>query len=234
MIYSMASSSAIDAPRGMGFLFSRNRMNVATSRARCQAVLVGSPALFMPHCDTPEQIRLANGFCRFMELAETIAQRTPPSQNGDAVRWAWKKALPGPMAVHMENLSMRAIAGRRLRRDARPQATSARERGTGERRATGGGHHLPDRGRAADAQRPSLWTTLDLRLVVRGLVFMAGFVSASSTDIHDSLCAIACLVSPRRMAHPAMLRVVPRYVMKCPVFPASGGGSLTCSAISTG
>ncbi len=72
VIYSMTSSSVFDAPRGMGFLFSRNRMNVATSRARCLAVLVGSPTLFTPHCETPEQIRLANGFCRFMELAETL------------------------------------------------------------------------------------------------------------------------------------------------------------------
>jgi uncharacterized protein len=72
VIYSMSSSSASDAPRGMGFLFSRNRMNVATSRARCQVILVGSPDLFTPHCETPEHIRLANGFCRFMELAETI------------------------------------------------------------------------------------------------------------------------------------------------------------------
>ncbi|HQZ67253.1 MAG TPA: C-terminal helicase domain-containing protein, partial [Planctomycetaceae bacterium] len=74
VIYSMSSSSVFDAPRGMGFLFSRNRMNVATSRARCQVVLVGSPALFTPHCETPDHIRLANGFCRFMELAETITR----------------------------------------------------------------------------------------------------------------------------------------------------------------
>jgi len=72
VIYSMTSSSVFDAPRGMGFLFSRNRMNVATSRARCLAVLVGSPALFMPHCETPHQMRLANGFCRFVELADAI------------------------------------------------------------------------------------------------------------------------------------------------------------------
>ena len=72
VIYSMTSSSVLDAPRGMSFLFSRNRMNVATSRARCLAVLVGSPTLFMPHCETPEQMRLANGFCRFMELADQV------------------------------------------------------------------------------------------------------------------------------------------------------------------
>ena len=45
VIYSMTSSSADDAPRGMEFLFSQNRMNVATSRARCLVLLVGSPLL---------------------------------------------------------------------------------------------------------------------------------------------------------------------------------------------
>jgi predicted RecB family nuclease len=79
VIFSMTSSSVVDAPRGMGFLFSRNRMNVATSRARCLAVLVGSPTLFTPHCDTPQQIRLANGFCRFMELAQTV-RLTPAAE----------------------------------------------------------------------------------------------------------------------------------------------------------
>ena len=73
VIYSMASSSASDAPRGMGFLFSRNRMNVATSRARCLVLLVGSPQLFEPECSTPQQMRLANGFCRYLELAREIA-----------------------------------------------------------------------------------------------------------------------------------------------------------------
>ena len=68
VIYSMTSSSAGDAPRGMGFLFSRNRMNVATSRARCLVLLVGSPDLFEPDCSTPSQIKLANGFCRFLEM----------------------------------------------------------------------------------------------------------------------------------------------------------------------
>ena len=44
-IYSMASSSAEDAPRGMEFLYSLNRLNVATSRARCLTLVVASPAL---------------------------------------------------------------------------------------------------------------------------------------------------------------------------------------------
>ena len=42
-IYSMATSSHADAPRGMEFLYSLNRFNVATSRARCLSILVCSP-----------------------------------------------------------------------------------------------------------------------------------------------------------------------------------------------
>jgi uncharacterized protein len=69
VIYSMASSSPEDAPRGMDFLYSLHRLNVATSRARCACILVASPRLFQPDCRTPEQIRLANAFCRYVELA---------------------------------------------------------------------------------------------------------------------------------------------------------------------
>jgi len=69
VIYSMTSSSAEDAPRGMRFLYSPNRLNVATSRARCLAIVVASPRVFVPDCRTPEQMRLANAFCRFQELA---------------------------------------------------------------------------------------------------------------------------------------------------------------------
>ncbi len=72
-IYSMATSTADEAPRGMAFLYSLHRLNVATSRARCVAAIVASPALFAPDCRTPEQMRLANPLCRFIELAETIA-----------------------------------------------------------------------------------------------------------------------------------------------------------------
>ena len=69
VVYSMATSSADDAPRGMEFLYSLNRLNVATSRARCVAAVVASPALLTPDCRTPEQMRLANPFCRFLEMA---------------------------------------------------------------------------------------------------------------------------------------------------------------------
>jgi len=69
VIYSMATSRPEDAPRGMEFLYSLNRLNVATSRARCAAIIVASPALIDPECRTPGQMQLANGLCRFVELA---------------------------------------------------------------------------------------------------------------------------------------------------------------------
>ena len=72
VIYSMTSSSPEDAPRGMEFLYNRFRFNVATSRARALCILVGSPALFQPECRTPRQMRMANGLCRYRELASTL------------------------------------------------------------------------------------------------------------------------------------------------------------------
>jgi predicted RecB family nuclease len=72
VIYSMATSTPEDAPRGMEFLYSPNRLNVATSRAQCVAVIVASPALFQVQCKTPRQMELANAFCRYQEMATVI------------------------------------------------------------------------------------------------------------------------------------------------------------------
>ncbi|WLA69416.1 AAA domain-containing protein [Bradyrhizobium diazoefficiens] len=72
VIYSMTTSSPADAPRGMEFLYSANRLNVATSRARCLCVIVASPRLFEPECRTPRQMQLANAFCRYVELASPL------------------------------------------------------------------------------------------------------------------------------------------------------------------
>jgi predicted RecB family nuclease len=69
VIYSMTTSTHADAPRGMNFLYSLNRLNVATSRAKCLSILVCSPALFEPECRTPEQMKMANAFCRYLEMA---------------------------------------------------------------------------------------------------------------------------------------------------------------------
>jgi uncharacterized protein len=69
VLYAMATSSAEDAPRAMDFLYSRNRLNVATSRARCKAVLICSPDLLQAHCRRPEEMRMLNAFCRLVEMA---------------------------------------------------------------------------------------------------------------------------------------------------------------------
>ncbi len=69
-IYSMATSSAAEAPRGMEFLYSLNRLNVATSRARCLAVLVASPELLRVRARTPRQMQLANALARLVEFAK--------------------------------------------------------------------------------------------------------------------------------------------------------------------
>jgi uncharacterized protein len=57
----------------MAFLYDPHRLNVATSRARCAAIVVASPALFEPSCRTPEQMLWANGMCRWKELATVVA-----------------------------------------------------------------------------------------------------------------------------------------------------------------
>ncbi|MFL6247891.1 MAG: TM0106 family RecB-like putative nuclease [Thermoanaerobaculia bacterium] len=72
VFFSMATSSGAELPRDVEFLFSRNRLNVAISRARCLAVVVASPRLLDVHCTTPEQMRLVNGMCRFVEMARAI------------------------------------------------------------------------------------------------------------------------------------------------------------------
>jgi predicted RecB family nuclease len=69
-IYSLTTSTPELAPRGMDFLYSRNRLNVATSRARCITVVAASPDLLRVQARTPAQMRLANALCRYTELAQ--------------------------------------------------------------------------------------------------------------------------------------------------------------------
>ncbi len=63
VLISMATSSGDDLPRQIEFLYSRNRLNVALSRARCLAVIVASPRLLETSCSTIEQMRLVNALC---------------------------------------------------------------------------------------------------------------------------------------------------------------------------
>jgi uncharacterized protein len=59
----MATSSGDDLPRYMEFLYSKNRLNVALSRAKCLAILVANPKLLTINCNTVEQMGLVNTLC---------------------------------------------------------------------------------------------------------------------------------------------------------------------------
>src|SRR2546421_7377703 len=72
----MATSSVDDAPRGMDFLFSLNRLNVAGSRAQGLVNLICSPELLKARCRTPDQMRLASALCRLVELASSSVPRS--------------------------------------------------------------------------------------------------------------------------------------------------------------
>jgi superfamily I DNA and/or RNA helicase len=69
-IYSMATSSADEAPRGLEFLYDPHRLNVATSRAKAMAIIVASPDLVRVSCRTPRQMLLVNALCRAWESGE--------------------------------------------------------------------------------------------------------------------------------------------------------------------
>jgi hypothetical protein len=74
-IYSMATSSFADAPRGLDFLYSASRFYFAISRAKCISILVACPEIFEAECRTPRQMQLANAFCRYLERAVTMRGR---------------------------------------------------------------------------------------------------------------------------------------------------------------
>ena len=79
VIYSMATSRPEDAPRGLDFLYSLHRLNVATSRAQCAVILVASPQLFVADCSTPRQMKLANALCRYREIARDLRSPSLPA-----------------------------------------------------------------------------------------------------------------------------------------------------------
>jgi uncharacterized protein len=72
VFFSMATSSGEDVPRSLAFLFSRNRLNVAISRAQCLAVLVCSPRLLEARCQSLEEMQLVNALCRLVEYASPV------------------------------------------------------------------------------------------------------------------------------------------------------------------
>ena len=63
VILSMCSSTLEASPRGVEFLFNPNRLNVALSRAKCLAIVVGNPALQATGGNSIEKMKLVNLFC---------------------------------------------------------------------------------------------------------------------------------------------------------------------------
>lgn len=76
-IYSMTTSSPEDIPRNFEFLYSRNRLNVAVSRAKSAALVVCNPVMLLPMCKKPEHMRLANALCLLVEHAKEPSEALP-------------------------------------------------------------------------------------------------------------------------------------------------------------
>ena len=70
VFFSMAASTGEDVNRGLSFLFSRNRLNVAVSRAQALTVVVCSPRLLSARCSSVDDMRLVNMLCRFADAAQ--------------------------------------------------------------------------------------------------------------------------------------------------------------------
>ena len=66
-IVSMTTSDGDEVPRGLEFLLSTNRINVAVSRAKIRARVIASPALLEAPVRTVEQMKLANTLCLLAE-----------------------------------------------------------------------------------------------------------------------------------------------------------------------
>lgn len=75
-LVSMTASSAEETPRGMEFLFSLDRINVAVSRAKGLALVFGAQRLREAKCERVEQMRLLNTLCA---LNKPCSPRTVPS-----------------------------------------------------------------------------------------------------------------------------------------------------------
>ena len=66
-IHSLTASDGESAPRGIDFLLDPNRLNVATSRAQCLSIVVGSPELATGISNSIANVRRLNRLCRLMQ-----------------------------------------------------------------------------------------------------------------------------------------------------------------------
>jgi uncharacterized protein len=82
VFFTMTTSSGVDIARGADFLFSRNRLNVAISRARCLAYLVCTEDLLNSRARTVEEMRLISTLCAFVEWSDRETQDAITSPRG--------------------------------------------------------------------------------------------------------------------------------------------------------
>ncbi len=82
VIVSMATSSGEELPRDIEFLYSKNRLNVAISRAKCLALVLASPDLMSIGCNTPEQMALVNTLCWVKDYSEAHGLTALAAQEG--------------------------------------------------------------------------------------------------------------------------------------------------------
>ncbi len=75
-LVSMTASSAEDIPRGVEFLYSLNRINVAVSRAKALALVFGSLRLREAKCETVDRMQLVNTLCALQVFEPTEARQT--------------------------------------------------------------------------------------------------------------------------------------------------------------
>jgi superfamily I DNA and/or RNA helicase len=80
VFFSMATSSGDDMTRGADFLFSRNRLNVAISRARCLAYLVCTEDLLNTRARTVDDMRLIATLNAFVEYAQRQSAQSVGAQ----------------------------------------------------------------------------------------------------------------------------------------------------------
>src|SRR6185503_4210997 len=86
VIVSMCSSTLEEAPRGASFLLSPNRLNVAVSRAKALAIVIGCPDLMDVRCKSVEEMKLVNLLCYLVQYAEDRASTVQPMVGGNGQR----------------------------------------------------------------------------------------------------------------------------------------------------
>jgi len=90
VFFSMTTSTAADMSRGAEFLFSRNRFNVAISRARCLAYVVCTEELLNSRGRDIDEMRLISTVCAFVEAS---GGRRPTGPVPAPLTYPWPKAM---------------------------------------------------------------------------------------------------------------------------------------------